>query len=105
MNRTGRSMLLVLCLGLAGCGGSRRAVEQAGLVADDTRRFERISDYSAPDVAQAAMGRKPDAVQHDGDKEIHYFMVKGATDGEALRLVYRDGKLVSRQVVQVAPGE
>lgn len=94
--------LLVLATGLPGCASTKRAVEAAGMVAEDTRRYERIPNHSAPNVAEGAMGRRPDAIQRDGDREIHYYLVKGAVDGEALQLVYRQGKLIDRQVVQIS---
>src|SRR5262245_34456686 len=97
------SLLALLAIS-PGCGGTRQAVVEAGKVAEDTRRLQRIPDQSTPDVAEAAMGRKPDAVQRDGDREIHYYLVRGAADGEAIRFVYRQGKLIDRQVVQVASG-
>ncbi|MBI3830735.1 MAG: hypothetical protein HY291_14535 [Planctomycetes bacterium] len=83
---------------LAGCSGTKAGVQQASLVREDSRRMERIPESSAPDVALAAMGRKPDAVQKDGDRLIYYFVVRGALNGETLRLVYRDNKLISQSI-------
>ena len=64
----------------------------------------RIPENSPPAVARAAMGRGPDAVQTEGVDEIHYYFIKGAARGEALRLVYRNGRLLSRSVVQTQTG-
>ena len=82
----------------AGCAGSRRGVEQAGMVAEDSRRLSRIPKDSTPAMAEAAMGRKPDAVNRDGDMEIHYYIIRGAVNGETLRLVFREGKLISQNI-------
>ena len=82
----------------AGCGGSRRGAEQAGMIAEDSRRLTRIPKDSTPAMAEAAMGRKPDAVNRDGDFEVHYYIVRGAVNGETLRLVFREGKLISQNL-------
>lgn len=104
MRLAGCAVVLVAGLVLGGCGGTHKAHRDAGQVRDDARRIQRIPDYSAPEVAVAAMGRKPDAVQNDGDREIHYYVIRGAVGGETLRLVYRDNKLVSQSIEQRGGG-
>lgn len=83
---------------MAGCGGTKAGVQQASMVREESRRVERIPEYSSPEVAESAMGRKPDAVQKDGDRLIYYYVIRGAVNGETLRLVYRDKKLISQSI-------
>lgn len=104
MRLAGLGMLLAATLGFAGCGGTRKAHQEAGQVRDDARRIQRIPEYSSPDVAEAAMGRKPNAVHTEGDREIHYYVIRGAVGGETLRLVYRDNKLVAQSIEQRGGG-
>ena len=87
---------------MAGCGGrqSRIAHEKADMVAQDTRRVTRIPDRASPEMARAAMGRKPDAVRYVGKQEIHYYLIEGAAEGEALRLVFEGGELIGRSIVK-----
>jgi len=83
---------------VAGCYGARKGAEQAGLVAEDARRLQRIPVNSAPEIAEQIMGRKPSAVNQDGDLVIHYYVVRGAVDGETLRLVYRNNRLIAQNI-------
>ncbi|MCZ7649303.1 MAG: hypothetical protein M5U26_29275 [Planctomycetota bacterium] len=90
----------------AGCSVKRDTkvgVERANVVAAEKRKIMLIQDYSSPAEAQAAMGREPDAIQHDGGDEIHYYIIRGAEEGEALRLVYREGRLIGRSAVKTRP--
>jgi hypothetical protein len=100
-----RFALAFLALGLlSACQGSRKAAEQVQMIGKDARRFERVPEESAPETAKTLMGREPDAIQKDGEFEIHYYLVKGGTEGEAIRMVYKKGKLVSRDVVKTQQG-
>ncbi len=98
-------MVLMTALGgLAGCGGrtTRAAHIESKKVAQDSQRITSIPAQATPKIASAAMGRKPDAVRHDGDRLIHYYLIQGAVNGEALRLVFRNGRLVGRSVVKTS---
>ena len=94
----GMSLLLASAALVSGCQGSRKGAEQAGMVAEDSRRLQRIPNNSAPDTAEQAMGRKPDAVNQDGDMVIHYYVIRGAVSGETLRLVYRNNRLIGQSI-------
>lgn len=90
---------------LCGCRNpdTKRAIQQSQLVAEDSRKAVRIPDHCTQAEARAAMGRDPDEVRRDGDYVIHYYLVRGAVEGEALRLVFRDDRLVSRSVIKTNP--
>ena len=88
-----------------GCQNSQKAARDDTVVSTETRRTERIPDHSTPEAARAAMGRAPDAIQKEGADEVHYYLIRGAASGEALRLVYRDGRLIGRSVVTTRSGE
>lgn len=80
------------------CGGTKEGIRQSNMVRDDAKRMQRIPNHSTPDVAEAAMGRKPDAVHKDGDREIHYYVIRGAVNGETLRLVYLNNELIGQSI-------
>lgn len=94
-------LLLAGLLALPACFGTRQGVEQAQMVGTDMRRSERLRQYSSPEEAQTAMGRAPDIIQQEGDYEVHYYSIRGAAEGESVRLVYKNGKLVDRGLVKM----
>lgn len=102
--RTLLSLVAALCCcWVMGCRGgptNRKARQQAQLVARDSQRITSIPAMATPEQARAAMGRAPDSVRRDRGRVIHYYLIRGAVDGEALRLVFRDGRLVGRSVVK-----
>ncbi|GMV81959.1 MAG: hypothetical protein AMXMBFR7_31430 [Planctomycetota bacterium] len=104
----GLLVLAVLCFS-SGCRSvprdTKEGVERSDVVAAERRRVMLIPDYSAPEIAEAAMKRPPDAIQRDGTDEVHYYLIQGAVEGEALRLVYRDSRLIGRSVVKTRPSE
>lgn len=99
-------LLMLILLAMPACSGRRtqKAHVEAQKVAQDSRRVSRIPDKATPRMVRAAMGREPDDIRHVDNRLIYYYLIKGAVRGEALRLVFQDGVLIGRSIVQTGQG-
>jgi hypothetical protein len=100
--------LILAAVCTTGCSsppGQQKAIEAAQNVQNDMNRGERIPRTANPELAQQIMGREPDGVEKRGELEILYYKIRGAVQGETLRLAFRSGTLFSKDIVRMGEGQ
>jgi hypothetical protein len=106
MSKLGRWAGLVVWATVAvtvGCsgGGRKEAAREARDIQRETRTIDRITFNSTPEKAEAVLGRGPEAIHKQDDKEYRYYRVTGLPATQMLRLAFRNGVLVEKEIVNL----